>query len=251
MERAGKRLLELGAGAALVKGGHLPGDTMVDVLVTSAGRATLHRTRGCATTSTHGTGCTLSAAVTAGLALGRAARDRGGRRNRLRPPGARARRPAWAGGTVPSTTRVPHAPLRAATIPSISVAERTPAIRAGRSPSPPHDSARRRSRPRPRLVIVEMPRQRSPRACAAITSGTVHMPTASAPRRGEHPDLGGRLVARTGQGRVHALRQRDPARPCRFPSPAREVRRRIGGHVGKARLSLQARGRPADSGRSG
>lgn len=71
MERAGRRLLELGAAAALVKGGHLPGSTMVDLLVTSQGVRRYERPR-VATTSTHGTGCTLSAAITAGLAQGRA-----------------------------------------------------------------------------------------------------------------------------------------------------------------------------------
>lgn len=70
MERAGHRLLELGASAALVKGGHLEADVMTDVLITA--RATRHFTHPrVATTSTHGTGCTLSAAITAGLALGR------------------------------------------------------------------------------------------------------------------------------------------------------------------------------------
>jgi len=69
MERAGRRLLECGAGAALVKGGHLPGDTMVDILVTHKGARRFEHPR-VPTTSTHGTGCTLSAAVTAGLALG-------------------------------------------------------------------------------------------------------------------------------------------------------------------------------------
>jgi hydroxymethylpyrimidine/phosphomethylpyrimidine kinase len=70
MERAGQVLLELGAGAALVKGGHLPGTELVDVLVTRHGVQQLRHQR-IATTSTHGTGCTLSAAITAGLALGR------------------------------------------------------------------------------------------------------------------------------------------------------------------------------------
>ena len=41
MEQAGQRLLELGAGAALVKGGHLAGDEVTDVLVTSGGRPPL------------------------------------------------------------------------------------------------------------------------------------------------------------------------------------------------------------------
>ena len=37
MERAAEMLLRFGAGAALVKGGHLPGDEVTDVLLTSAG----------------------------------------------------------------------------------------------------------------------------------------------------------------------------------------------------------------------
>lgn len=74
MEQAGRRLLELGAGAALVKGGHLPGDLMTDVLVTPAGIRRFTHAR-INTSSTHGTGCTLSAAITAGLALGRPLED--------------------------------------------------------------------------------------------------------------------------------------------------------------------------------
>ncbi len=70
MEQAGRRLLELGAGAALVKGGHLVAEAMTDLLVTPRGTRRFSRPR-LATTSTHGTGCTLSAAITAGLALGR------------------------------------------------------------------------------------------------------------------------------------------------------------------------------------
>ncbi len=70
MERAGRALLAMGAQAALVKGGHLASDILTDVLVTKdRGRHFSHPR--VATSSTHGTGCTLSAAVTAGLALGR------------------------------------------------------------------------------------------------------------------------------------------------------------------------------------
>jgi hydroxymethylpyrimidine/phosphomethylpyrimidine kinase len=70
MERAGRALLKRGAAAALVKGGHLEGDAVTDVLVRPEGiRRFLHPR--IASTSTHGTGCTLSAAITAGLALGR------------------------------------------------------------------------------------------------------------------------------------------------------------------------------------
>jgi hydroxymethylpyrimidine/phosphomethylpyrimidine kinase len=70
MERAAETLLSFGASGALVKGGHLPGDTLTDVLATADGIRHFTRPR-IATTSTHGTGCTLSAAIAAGLALGR------------------------------------------------------------------------------------------------------------------------------------------------------------------------------------
>ena len=70
MERAGQRLVEAGARAALVKGGHLPGDVLVDVLVTPDSVRHFSHPR-IVTSSTHGTGCTLSAAITAGLALGK------------------------------------------------------------------------------------------------------------------------------------------------------------------------------------
>jgi hydroxymethylpyrimidine/phosphomethylpyrimidine kinase len=74
MERAGSALLRFGAGAALIKGGHLSDDEITDVLVTSAGVRRFTHPR-IDTTSTHGTGCTLSAAITAGLALGRELED--------------------------------------------------------------------------------------------------------------------------------------------------------------------------------
>ena len=70
MERAGETLVRFGAAAALVKGGHLSGDTLTDVLVTPDGVRRFTRPR-IPTSSTHGSGCTLSAAITAGLALGR------------------------------------------------------------------------------------------------------------------------------------------------------------------------------------
>ncbi len=70
MERAGRALVRLGARAALVKGGHLAGDVVVDVLVADGTARSFTHPR-IDTTSTHGTGCTLSAAVAAGLAHGR------------------------------------------------------------------------------------------------------------------------------------------------------------------------------------
>lgn len=70
MERAARALVRLGAKAALVKGGHSSGAEVVDVLVADGGARRFPHAR-LDTSSTHGTGCTLSAAVTAGLALGR------------------------------------------------------------------------------------------------------------------------------------------------------------------------------------
>jgi hydroxymethylpyrimidine/phosphomethylpyrimidine kinase len=69
MERAGATLLRFGAGAALVKGGHLSSDTITDILVTSSGVRHFTHPR-IDTKSVHGTGCTLSAAIAAGLGLG-------------------------------------------------------------------------------------------------------------------------------------------------------------------------------------
>ena len=69
MAEAGRALLDMGAGAALVKGGHMEGAELVDVLVTADGATRFTHDR-IATRSTHGTGCTLSAAIAAGLALG-------------------------------------------------------------------------------------------------------------------------------------------------------------------------------------
>jgi len=71
MARAGAALLELGARAALITGGHLAGDEIVDILITEGGAMQSFAHPRLDTTSTHGTGCTLSAAIAAGLAHGR------------------------------------------------------------------------------------------------------------------------------------------------------------------------------------
>jgi hydroxymethylpyrimidine/phosphomethylpyrimidine kinase len=69
MQRAATALVEAGAAGALVKGGHLEDDEVVDVLHDGAHLHRFRRPR-LRTTSTHGTGCTLSAAIAAGLAHG-------------------------------------------------------------------------------------------------------------------------------------------------------------------------------------
>lgn len=69
MERSARALVERhGARAALVKGGHLSGDDLVDVLYDGRQLRRFAHAR-IRTTSTHGTGCTLSAAIAAALAL--------------------------------------------------------------------------------------------------------------------------------------------------------------------------------------
>ena len=68
-EKAGTELVGMGAEAALVKGGHLPGDDVVDVLVTDTGVDTIRHPR-VDTEATHGSGCALSAAVATHLAAG-------------------------------------------------------------------------------------------------------------------------------------------------------------------------------------
>jgi hydroxymethylpyrimidine/phosphomethylpyrimidine kinase len=71
MRRAAKEISAMGARAVLLKGGHVSGaepDTVLDVLYD--GEFTVFRHARIATTSTHGTGCTLSAAIAAQLAKG-------------------------------------------------------------------------------------------------------------------------------------------------------------------------------------
>jgi hydroxymethylpyrimidine/phosphomethylpyrimidine kinase len=74
METQARALLRLGAQAVLIKGGHGGGDDSVDLLV-EAGGVTRLAARRLATKNTHGTGCTLSSAVAAGLAAGSPLKD--------------------------------------------------------------------------------------------------------------------------------------------------------------------------------
>jgi hydroxymethylpyrimidine/phosphomethylpyrimidine kinase len=73
MRGQGERLLKLGPGAVLMKGGHAAGDESADLLVDAAGVQRFAAPR-LATRNTHGTGCTLSSAIAAGLAKGLALR---------------------------------------------------------------------------------------------------------------------------------------------------------------------------------
>jgi hydroxymethylpyrimidine/phosphomethylpyrimidine kinase len=69
IEGQGRRLLALGCGAVLIKGGHGQGSESIDYLVRKGGVIALSAPR-MATKNTHGTGCSLSSAIAAGLAKG-------------------------------------------------------------------------------------------------------------------------------------------------------------------------------------
>ena len=70
MRRAAERLLVQGCRAVLLKGGHLTGASSIDVLMSDDGAVHEFPAPRFDTPHTHGTGCTYSAAITAGLATG-------------------------------------------------------------------------------------------------------------------------------------------------------------------------------------
>ena len=74
MRAAATRLVESGCRAVLIKGGHLEGDEVVDLLFDGS-RWCEWRADKLPVGNAHGTGCTLSAAITAGLAWGRELED--------------------------------------------------------------------------------------------------------------------------------------------------------------------------------
>ncbi len=74
MRAQGATLIALGANAVLVKGGHGEGAEAVDLLIERSGTRRFAAKR-IATKNTHGTGCTLSSAIAAGLAKGKALGD--------------------------------------------------------------------------------------------------------------------------------------------------------------------------------
>jgi hydroxymethylpyrimidine/phosphomethylpyrimidine kinase len=71
MHSAAENLLALGCRAVLLKGGHLPGGTVYDVLATASGQRVWQSPR-IDSRHTHGTGCTLASAIAASLAQGMA-----------------------------------------------------------------------------------------------------------------------------------------------------------------------------------
>jgi hydroxymethylpyrimidine/phosphomethylpyrimidine kinase len=74
MRRAAARICRMGARAALIKGGHMSGEDSTDILFDGVEWRDFPAAR-ISTRHTHGTGCTFSAAITAGLARGQALGD--------------------------------------------------------------------------------------------------------------------------------------------------------------------------------
>ncbi len=74
MREAARALRESGPAAVLLKGGHLAGDMVFDVLATADGIEVFEAPR-IVSRHTHGTGCTLASAIATGLAQGRSLRD--------------------------------------------------------------------------------------------------------------------------------------------------------------------------------
>ncbi len=70
MQQAAQQLLEMGAAAVLLKGGHLQGETVSDLFMTREGLTQWLRAPRIHSHNTHGTGCTLSSAIASHLALG-------------------------------------------------------------------------------------------------------------------------------------------------------------------------------------
>ena len=70
MRLAGKKLIKLGAKNILIKGGHLKAKTMIDIL-TNKKSVREFRSKKYSSKNTHGTGCTLSSAITTHLSCGK------------------------------------------------------------------------------------------------------------------------------------------------------------------------------------
>ncbi|MEH6753061.1 MAG: bifunctional hydroxymethylpyrimidine kinase/phosphomethylpyrimidine kinase [Alphaproteobacteria bacterium] len=108
--RAGEALLKLGVGAALIKGGHVPGKDVVDLLVTPEETVRFVDSR-IDSANTHGTGCTLASATAAGVAQGLALKDAVGRARKY-VRAAILSAPGYGGGHGPLDHAVTFDPAR-------------------------------------------------------------------------------------------------------------------------------------------
>ncbi len=109
LRRAGEALMALGAKAVLMKGGHLAGDQVTDLLITSEGETLLQGPR-IHSRHTHGTGCTLASASAVGIAQGMAL-PKAVQRARLYVVEAMARAPGYGAGHGPLDHGWPFRPI--------------------------------------------------------------------------------------------------------------------------------------------
>jgi hydroxymethylpyrimidine/phosphomethylpyrimidine kinase len=109
LRRAGEALMGLGARAVLMKGGHLAGDQVTDLLITSKGEALLQGPR-IHSRHTHGTGCTLASACAVGIAQGMEL-SKAVERARLYVIEAMARAPGYGAGHGPLDHGWPFRPI--------------------------------------------------------------------------------------------------------------------------------------------
>ncbi|MEP3112574.1 bifunctional hydroxymethylpyrimidine kinase/phosphomethylpyrimidine kinase [Nisaea sp.] len=70
MLRVGEALLKLGPKYVLMKGGHMEGDELLDILVSADAEPVVFSSERIDTVHTHGTGCSTASAIAAGLAQG-------------------------------------------------------------------------------------------------------------------------------------------------------------------------------------
>ena len=109
LRRAGEALIGLGAKAVLMKGGHLAGDQVTDLLITSEGETLLQGPR-IHSRHTHGTGCTLASACAVGIAQGMDL-PKAVERARLYVVEAMARAPGYGAGHGPLDHGWPFRPI--------------------------------------------------------------------------------------------------------------------------------------------
>ena len=109
LRRAGEALMGLGAKAVLMKGGHLAGDQVTDLLITSDGETLLQGPR-IHSRHTHGTGCTLASACAVGIAQGMDL-PKAVERARLYVVEAMARAPGYGAGHGPLDHGWPFRPI--------------------------------------------------------------------------------------------------------------------------------------------
>lgn len=109
LRRAGDALMRLGAKAVLMKGGHLAGDQVTDLLITPEGETLLQGPR-IHSRHTHGTGCTLASACAVGLAQGMTL-PKAVERARLYVIEAMARAPGYGAGHGPLDHGWPFRPI--------------------------------------------------------------------------------------------------------------------------------------------